>query len=32
MSYLMILLFLWLVPLPVLGAKMLVERVKDSDK
>ena len=32
MSYLMILLFLWLVPLPVLGALVLVERVKGPDK
>ena len=32
MSYLMILMFLWLLPLPVLGAMMLVERVKRSDK
>jgi hypothetical protein len=32
MSYLMILMFLWMLPLPVLGAMALVERLKGSDK
>ena len=31
MSYLMILMFLWLLPLPVLGAMVLVALVKGSD-
>jgi len=32
MSYLTFLMFLWVLPLPVLGALVLVERVKRSDK
>jgi hypothetical protein len=32
MSYLMILMFLWMLPLPVLGAMALVERLKGSAK
>lgn len=31
MSYLTLLMFLWVLPLPVLGALVLVERVKRSD-
>jgi hypothetical protein len=32
MSYLAFLMFLWVLPLPILGALMLVERVKRSEK
>ena len=32
MSYLMFLMFLWVLPLPILGALVLVERVKSSEK
>jgi hypothetical protein len=32
MSYLTFLMFLWLLPLPVLGALVLVEKVAGSDK
>ena len=31
-SYLTFLMFLWLLPLPILGALFLVERLKRSDK